>query len=78
MLPGPGPQFMSNYLYLGPQSCNENMINQSKQISDPLIMSSKQLLGMIQASTISMKKKIHSQDSKEIEDNNSKDIEHHK
>jgi hypothetical protein len=41
-------------------------------------MSMKQLLGMIQASTISMKKKIHSQDSKEIEDNNSKDIEHHK
>jgi hypothetical protein len=41
-------------------------------------MSSKQLLGMIQASTISMKNKIHSQDSKEIDDNNSEDIEHHK
>jgi hypothetical protein len=41
-------------------------------------MSSKQLLGMIQSSTISMINKIHNQDSKEIDSNNSKDIEHHK
>jgi hypothetical protein len=36
MLPSPGTQFMSNSSYSGPQCCNQDMINQSKQISDPL------------------------------------------
>jgi hypothetical protein len=33
MLPDPGPQFMSNSSYSGPQL---DMINHSKQIFDPL------------------------------------------
>jgi hypothetical protein len=37
-----------------------------------------QLLGMIQASTISKTNNVHNQDSKEIDENNNKDIEHHK
>jgi hypothetical protein len=34
MFPSPEPQFNSSYS--GPQCCNQDIINQSKQISDPL------------------------------------------
>jgi hypothetical protein len=36
MFPSPGPQFISKSSHSGPQCCNQDIINQSKQISDPL------------------------------------------